>query len=88
MTIQNQPPITALFGGACGGTGATKWGHHMKLTAITLQQKSEWMQHFEAEKTKALALKAEIDRLDREINQMVYTLYGLTPDEIAIVEGA
>lgn len=46
------------------------------------------MQHFEAEKAKALALKAEIDRLDAEIDQMVYTLYGLTPDEIAIVEGA
>lgn len=59
--------------------------HKVKLT---LQQKSEWMQHFEAEKAKALTLKAEIDRLDREIDQMVYTLYGLTPDEIAIVEGA
>ncbi|EJF93689.1 Eco57I restriction-modification methylase domain-containing protein [Bartonella tamiae] len=54
---------------------------------LTLQEKSEWMQHFDAEKAKALALKAEIDRLDREIDQLVYTLYGLTPDEIAIVEG-
>lgn len=55
---------------------------------LSLQQKSEWMQHFEAEKAKALALKAEFDRLDAEIDQMVYALYGLTPDEIAIVEGA
>lgn len=54
---------------------------------LTLVQKSEWMQHFEAEKAKALTLKAEIDRLDAEIDQMVYALYGLTPDEIAIVEG-
>jgi len=36
---------------------------------------------------KHIALKAEIDRLDAEIDQMVYALYGLTPDEIAIVEG-
>lgn len=55
--------------------------------SLSLAQKSEWMQHFEAEKAKALALKAEIDRLDAEIDQMVYALYGLTPDEIAIVEG-
>lgn len=60
----------------------------IKPQKLSLAQKSEWMQHFEAEKAKALALKAEIDRLDAEIDQMVYTLYGLTPDEIAIVEGA
>lgn len=58
-----------------------------KSRPLSLTQKSEWMQHFEAEKAKALALKAEIDRLDAEIDQMVYALYGLTPDEIAIVEG-
>lgn len=58
-----------------------------KSRPLSLAQKSEWMQHFEAEKAKALALKAEIDRLDAEIDQMVYALYGLTPDEIAIVEG-
>lgn len=54
---------------------------------LTLAQKSEWMQYFEAEKAKVLALKAEVDRLDAEIDKMVYVLYGLTPDEISIVEG-
>jgi len=38
-------------------------------------------------KQKALALKAEIDRTDREIDQMVYELYDLTEEEIRIVEG-
>jgi len=28
-----------------------------------------------------------VPRLEAEINQLVYTLYGLTPEEIAIVEG-
>jgi len=28
------------------------------------------------------------DGLDRQIDAMVYDLYGLTPDEIKIVEGA
>ncbi|MFN0196520.1 MAG: Eco57I restriction-modification methylase domain-containing protein [Planctomycetaceae bacterium] len=34
------------------------------------------------------ALKRQIDALDREIDQLVYRLYGLTDDEIRIVEEA
>lgn len=60
----------------------------IKPKKLTLQQKSEWMQHFEAEKSKALTLKAEIDRLAHEIDQMIYMLYGLTPEEVKIVEGS
>lgn len=33
------------------------------------------------------ALQADIDRLDREIDALVYELYGLTEEEIRIVEG-
>lgn len=29
----------------------------------------------------------EVPRLEAEIDQLVYTLYGLTADEIALVEG-
>jgi phage portal protein BeeE len=32
-------------------------------------------------------LKAEIDKTDKEIDQMVYELYGLSEEEIRIVEG-
>jgi type I restriction-modification system DNA methylase subunit len=60
----------------------------IKPRKLTLAQKSEWIQHFEAEKIKALALKAEVDRLDAEIDQMVYALYDLTPDEIASIEAS
>jgi hypothetical protein len=42
---------------------------------------------FEDNKKKALALIAEIDKTDKEIDQMVYALYGLTQEEIKIVEG-
>lgn len=59
-----------------------------KAQKLTLQKKSEWMQHFEVEKGKALALKADIDRLDHEIDQIVYKLYRLTPEEIKMVEGS
>lgn len=45
------------------------------------------MHFFNEQKQLALQLKSEIDQTDREIDQMVYTLYGLTEEEIKIVEG-
>jgi hypothetical protein len=32
-------------------------------------------------------LQTEIEKTDKEIDQMVYKLYGLTEEEIKIVEG-
>jgi adenine-specific DNA-methyltransferase len=31
---------------------------------------------------------ADVSALQREIDQLVYALYGLTPEEVPIVEGA
>ena len=53
---------------------------------LSLTVKSAWMDHFEAEKVKALALRGEITRTDEEIDRMVYALYGLSKDEIGVVE--
>jgi type II restriction/modification system DNA methylase subunit YeeA len=47
----------------------------------------EWMEVFETKKAEAQAIKTEIDKTDKEIDQMVYELYGLTDEEITIVEG-
>ncbi len=58
----------------------------IKPTKLSLSQKSEWMEHFEKEKAKALELKNKIDQTDREIDQMVYELYELTPEEIALID--
>ena len=44
------------------------------------------MQYFNEQKQKAEELKAEIDKTDKEIDLMVYELYGLTEEEINIVE--
>ncbi len=33
-------------------------------------------------------LQRQIDATDRQIDQLVYALYGLTDEEIALVEGA
>ena len=32
-------------------------------------------------------IQRQIDATDRQIDKLVYELYGLTPEEIAIVEG-
>ena len=37
--------------------------------------------------TKRLNSEADTSSLEREIDQRVYQIYGLTDDEIAIVEG-
>jgi hypothetical protein len=49
--------------------------------------KVEWLQYFNEQKQKAQTMKAEIDKTDREIERMVYELFGLTEEEIGIVEG-
>jgi len=54
---------------------------------LSLSQEAEWMQYFNEQKQKAQLLKSDINRVDAEIDQMVYQLYGLTEDEIKIVKG-
>lgn len=60
-------------------------GEYKKLS---LSEEAEWMPYFNEQKQKAEELKAEIEKTDKEIDQMVYELYGLTEEEIAIVEEA
>ncbi|MBN1971235.1 MAG: N-6 DNA methylase [Candidatus Delongbacteria bacterium] len=55
---------------------------------FTLSQKAEWEDYFLQEQKKTLEIKHQIDTTDKEIDQMVYELYGLTDDEIAIIEHA
>ncbi len=59
-----------------------------KGAALTKKDEFEWMELFEENKKKVLDLKTQIDQTDREIDRMVYALYGLTEEEIAIVEGS
>lgn len=49
---------------------------------------AEWMQYFNEQKQKAQALKAEINRVDAEIDKIVYQLYELSEEEISIVENS
>jgi type I restriction-modification system DNA methylase subunit len=55
---------------------------------LSLSGQGEWLQHFETEKKKAAELQAVIFQTDKEIDRMVYQLYGLTEEEIKIVESS
>lgn len=55
---------------------------------LSLSEEAEWMQYFNEQKQKAQDLKSEINRIDSEIDKMVYELYELTDEEIKIVEGS
>ena len=55
---------------------------------LTKMDEMDWMEVFETKKAEAQALKAEIIKTDKEIDQMVYELYGLTQKEIEIVENS
>ncbi|KAF0235918.1 MAG: n-6 DNA [Prolixibacteraceae bacterium] len=59
-----------------------------KRIKLSLSDEAEWEDYFTGQKQKAQTLKAEIDKTDREIDRMVYELYGLTEEEVGIVEGS
>lgn len=54
---------------------------------ITPKIKLEWLELFEEQKTALQKLKEEIAVTDSQINSLVYKLYGLSDEEIRIVEG-
>lgn len=57
-----------------------------KKIKLSLSDESEWEDYFLQEQHKALELKTKLDQKDKEIDQLVYKIYGLTEKEIKIVE--
>jgi len=53
---------------------------------LSLPEQSEWLSYFEQEKAKADSINKVIFDTDTLIDKMVYELYGLTKDEIKIIE--
>jgi hypothetical protein len=49
--------------------------------------KNDWKPLFENDKKEVLELQGQINQTDKEIDSMVYELYGLSDEEIKIVEG-
>ncbi len=55
---------------------------------LTLKDQDEWEDYFNTYKQDINILQADIAKTDMEIDKMVYELYGLTDDEIRVVEGS
>jgi len=53
---------------------------------LFLKQQDEWEDYFNSYKKEINELQFQINKTDNEIDRMVYELYGLTDDEIKIVE--
>lgn len=59
-----------------------------KTPTLTKKDEFEWLELFEENKQKAQELQQQISQTDKEIDQMVYKLYGLSEEEIEIVENS
>jgi len=53
---------------------------------LSLKQQDEWEEYFNENKNICCTVINHINATDRAIDQMVYELYGLTEEEIKIVE--
>lgn len=54
---------------------------------LTLVQQDEWEDYFSQYKTECNSISEQIAETDKKIDGMVYELYGLTEEEIKVVEG-
>ena len=59
-----------------------------KKVKLSLSEEAEWEDYFLQEQQKAVTIKNEIVATDKAIDKMVYELYGLTEEEINIVENS
>ena len=44
---------------------------------LSLSEESDWMDYFKEQKQKTTKTKLEIDKIEKEIDQMIYQFYGL-----------
>ena len=70
-----------------------KWSEFEKELSINKikllgTSKDDWFDRFERFKKQALDLKSQIDRTEKDIDRLVYELYGLTEQEIQVVENS
>ncbi len=55
---------------------------------VPVKQRGEWEAYLVAHAAKVHALNAEIEKTEREIDTIVYRLFDLTPEEIALLEAS
>lgn len=57
-----------------------------KKIKLSLSEEADWEDYFLTEQKKALAVQTQINKTDKEIDTMVYKLYGLSEEEIKTIE--
>ena len=57
----------------------------LALVKVTLKEQDEQEEYFESYQKELLEIKAQIGTIDKQIDEMVYALYGLSEDEVAVV---
>ncbi|WP_289039182.1 N-6 DNA methylase [uncultured Zobellia sp.] len=58
------------------------------IETLTKKDEFEWLELFEDNRQKVQELQKQINQTEKEIDQKVYELYGLTEEEIKIIEEA
>ena len=53
---------------------------------LSLSQQDEWNEYFNEKKTLVLKLEKDIDLAENLVNEIVFEIYALTPDEINFIE--
>ncbi len=53
---------------------------HRAGAKIPAKKQGEWLELFKAEKAKITSTQSEINKTDKEIDQLVYQLYNLSPE--------
>ena len=53
---------------------------------LTLSEEAEWEKYLVQESKKTTEIKTNIEATDKEIDQMGYSLYELTAEEIGIIK--
>ena len=59
-----------------------------KKIILSFEEEVKWEDYFLPEQKKVHAIKSQINQTDKEIDAMVYKLYDITDEEIAIVENS
>jgi hypothetical protein len=55
-------------------------------TTIPLAERNDWQDYFDAEQHKIAALNQQIKQLEQKLDQSVYALFDLTPEEIELLQ--
>lgn len=57
-----------------------------QIKKSSLKEQDDWESYFNEHKTKILEFKEKTDKIEKEVNTVVYRIYRLNNDEIKIVE--